>query len=208
MKLNGSGQKVGAAIILKVMSGNTVSFSLNASHTLQGGTTNSASLKDVLYSLANGKVASTGSGKGSLADFLCVKFKCWLNSMNKILVVDDDADFLYTVKTGLTDHGFIVQTILSQDEIYKSILIFEPTVILLDIYLEGADGRNICRGLKNHFRTKEIPIIFCSGDHKLKHEYHLSLAEDFIEKPFNTKVLADLLNVYCKKPPSIAEETM
>ncbi len=103
--------------------------------------------------------------------------------MKKILVVDDDLDFLFTIKSVLTDHGFIVDTVSTHDDIYKSILAFHPAVILLDIYLNGADGRNICRGLKNHFRTKNIPIIFCSRDGKLKDGYHEYMAEDFIEKP-------------------------
>src|SRR3954471_24873349 len=109
--------------------------------------------------------------------------------MKKVLVVDDDLDFLFTIKSVLTDRGFIVDTVHSQDDIYRSILVFDPSVILLDIYLNGADGRNICRGLKNHFRTKSIPVIFCSGDRKLKDSYTEFMAEDFIEKPLQINEL-------------------
>jgi chemotaxis family two-component system response regulator PixG len=123
--------------------------------------------------------------------------------MKKILVVDDDMDFLVTIKSVLTDHGFVVDTVYSQDDIYKSILIFEPAVILLDIHLDGADGRNICRGLKNHFKTKGIPIIFCSGDRGLRDEYHQSMAEDFIEKPLKVTDLVERLNNYCDIRPSL-----
>src|SRR3978361_382168 len=100
-----------------------------------------------------------------------------ISYMKKILVVDDDLDFLFTIKSILTDRGFVVDTVHSQDDIYRSILVFDPTVILLDVYLNGADGRNICRGLKNHFRTKNIPVIFCSGDKRLKDDYSEYLAE-------------------------------
>jgi DNA-binding response OmpR family regulator len=118
--------------------------------------------------------------------------------MKKILVVDDDTDFLLTIKSLLTDHGFVVDTVDTQDDIYKSILIFQPAVILLDIYLNGSDGRNICRGLKNHFKTKDIPIIFCSGDRRLKDGFHQYMAEDFIEKPLEIKMLVTRLNDFCK----------
>ena len=123
--------------------------------------------------------------------------------MKKVLVVDDDLDFLFTIKSVLTDRGFIVDTVHSQDDIYRSILVFDPSVILLDIYLNGADGRNICRGLKNHFRTKNIPVIFCSGDRKLKEGYTEYLAEDFIEKPLQINELVERLNGYCDTSPSL-----
>ena len=141
-----------------------------------------------------------------MAKFLCLTpeiLQTIHSMMKKILVVDDDPDFLYTIKTILTNYGFIVDTVESQDDIYKSILIFDPAVILLDVYLDGADGRNICRGLKNHFRTKNIPVIFCSGDRSLPEGYDQYLAEGFIEKPLKTKLLVELLNGYCNMPPSV-----
>jgi len=121
--------------------------------------------------------------------------------MKKVLVVDDDTDFLGTIKSILTDYGFIVDTVDSQDDIYKSILIFNPEVILLDIYLNGADGRNICRGLKNHFRTKNIPVIFCSGDRGLRTGYVEYMADEFIQKPLEIPLLIERLNHYCNIPP-------
>jgi len=122
--------------------------------------------------------------------------------MKKILVVDDDKDFLYSIKSILTEYGFIVDTVDTQDDIYKSILIFNPGVILLDIYLSGADGRNVCRGLKNNFKTKDIPVIFCSGDRGLRAGFDQYLAEDFIEKPLEISVLVERLNHYCNLPPT------
>lgn len=116
-------------------------------------------------------------------------------------MVDDDADFLFTIKSVLIDNGFIVDTVECQDDIYKSILIFAPQVIILDINLNGSDGRNICRGLKNHFKTQDIPIIFCSGDAKLREGFDQYLAEDFIEKPLEVKMLIERLNYFCSLPP-------
>ena len=118
--------------------------------------------------------------------------------MNKVLIVDDDLDFLETIKKILNDASFEVETISTQEDIYNYILSFNPQVILLDIYLNGADGRNICKGLKNHFRTRKIPIILCSGDSKEKDKYPEYMAEDFIEKPLNVENLIQRLNNYCK----------
>jgi RHS repeat-associated protein len=69
MKLNGSGQKLGAAIILKVMSGDVVDIAVKSFYK-SGGTANSpnSSLTDVLSSFANGIVTTAAGTKGSLTD--------------------------------------------------------------------------------------------------------------------------------------------
>ena len=122
--------------------------------------------------------------------------------MNKILIVDDDLEFLETMVIVLSDHNFEVKTTKSKDDIYKAILNFNPQVILLDIHLNGADGRDICMGLKYHYRTKDIPIILCSGDTNIQDNYPKNIVEEFVQKPFNYISLIVRLEEYCKKPPS------
>ncbi len=119
--------------------------------------------------------------------------------MSRILIIDDDVDFLQTIRIILSERGFKVETTFTQDYIYEHILNFNPDLILLDINLNGADGRNICMGLKNHFRTKDIPIILVSGDVKIKDDYLKYRAEDFIEKPFDYDSLVYRLNNHFKK---------
>lgn len=126
--------------------------------------------------------------------------------MNRILIIDDDIDFLQTIRIVLSERGFKVETTFTQDYIYEHIISFKPDLILLDINLNGADGRNICMGLKNHFRTKDIPIILVSGDVKIKDDYLKYQAEDFIEKPFDYDSLVIRLKNYSK--PSSSEDKM
>ena len=120
--------------------------------------------------------------------------------MNKVLIVDDDHDVLETLKTILAEKGFQVHTVDNQDEIYDNILAFKPKAILLDVKLKGADGRNICQGLKSHYMTKEIPIILFSADQKLKDTYQECLADAFIEKPVRLHKLVKRLKDYCYIP--------
>ena len=68
MRLNGSGQKIGAAIVLKVMSGDVVDVAVKAYYNTTTGTGTTPSVNDVLSSFANGMVAVAGGAKGSLAD--------------------------------------------------------------------------------------------------------------------------------------------
>ncbi len=66
-RLNGNGQKVGPAIILKVMYGDTVDIAAKSYYVSQTGTGTAPSLTDVLNSLANGIVNMTGGAKGTLS---------------------------------------------------------------------------------------------------------------------------------------------
>jgi RHS repeat-associated protein len=68
MKLNGSSQKVGAAIVLKVMSGDVVDVAVKAYYASQTGSGTNSSITDVLSSFANGVVSVAGGAKGSLSD--------------------------------------------------------------------------------------------------------------------------------------------
>lgn len=119
--------------------------------------------------------------------------------MSKVLLVDDDPDLLETLKSILTEEGFKIETAMHQDEIFNNIVSFEPNVILLDVNLNGSDGRNICKGLKSHYKTQKIPVILFSGDHKVKEHYKECLAEDFIEKPVEIETLVHRLKTYVQK---------
>jgi len=67
-RVNGTGQKMGPAILLKVMSGDSVSFGVKSFYK-SGGTVSSqnSSLQDVLNSLASGLMSVTGGAHGSIS---------------------------------------------------------------------------------------------------------------------------------------------
>ena len=67
-KLNGSGQKIGPSIVLKVMSGDVIDVSVKSFYRSQTGAgSNNNALTDILSSLATGIVSVSGSAKGTLA---------------------------------------------------------------------------------------------------------------------------------------------
>ena len=113
--------------------------------------------------------------------------------MSKILVVDDDPDILTVVQIVLSMNNFKVQTLSKSDDIARSIKTFVPELILLDIALAGADGREICKQLKNSNETKHIPVILFSAHHHPGKSIEDCKADGFISKPFETSHLVETI---------------
>ena len=113
--------------------------------------------------------------------------------MKKILVVDDDVDTLNVVKVVLKHHDFIVKTTSRWQIISKTIKTFIPDLILMDIDLEGADGSDICRTIKQSKETQHLPVILFSC-HNMPEEYLKECnAQGFLAKPFEPSNLIKIL---------------
>jgi Response regulators consisting of a CheY-like receiver domain and a winged-helix DNA-binding domain len=105
--------------------------------------------------------------------------------MPKIFIIDDDKDLLHVVKSLLAKRGFSVSTFIDWEIANDMIKKQEPQLILLDVFLSGIDGLDICKKLKASPYTKHIPILLFSAFPKIAesgiHDYG---ADDFIAKPF------------------------
>lgn len=106
-------------------------------------------------------------------------------NMPKIYVIDDDKDLLQVVKSLLLKKGFNVSTFMEWRIAKDAIKRLEPQLILLDVFLSGIDGLDICQKLKASPSTRHIPILLFSAFPKIAetaiHDYG---ADDFIAKPF------------------------
>ncbi len=105
--------------------------------------------------------------------------------MPRIYVIDDDKDLLNVVKSLLQKKGFDVSTFMDWKIANNSMKTYEPQLILLDVFLSGIDGLDICQKLKASPFTRHIPILLFSAYPKIAetaiHDYG---ADDFIAKPF------------------------
>src|SRR5487761_2061268 len=106
-------------------------------------------------------------------------------SMSRIFVIDDDKDLLTVVKSLLHKKGFNVSTFWNWEIAYKIMKLFKPQLILLDVFLSGIDGLDVCQRLKASPFTKHIPIILCSAYPLIAESAIRDYgAADFIAKPF------------------------
>ncbi len=113
--------------------------------------------------------------------------------MNKILVVDDDQDILKVVEIVLSMNNFKVETISKWEHIYNSIRSFSPDLILLDVALGSADGREICKQIKKSDDTKHIPVILFSAHYDLVNNIQEYMANGLVTKPFETSYLLETI---------------
>ncbi|OGS46481.1 MAG: hypothetical protein A2539_07765 [Elusimicrobia bacterium RIFOXYD2_FULL_34_15] len=109
-------------------------------------------------------------------------------SKKKIMIVDDDQEFLDEIKEVLTSSGYEVVTINDSSSTFEMVTKVKPDVILLDLNMPTKSGFEVASELKYSLLTKHIPIIAISG--YLKDEHYISLMEicgikKRIEKPIN-----------------------
>ncbi len=80
----------------------------------------------------------------------------------EILVVDDTPANLTMLRQMLSARGYNVQVCRTGEVAIKSATLMQPDLILLDIRMPDLDGYDVCRWLKTHPETAEIPVIFIS----------------------------------------------
>ena len=62
-------------------------------------------------------------------------------------------------------------------------------LLILDVILNGSNGRQICRDLKSNGKTNYFPIMLMSASPEYLAHPEVCQADDIIEKPFDIKAL-------------------
>lgn len=114
----------------------------------------------------------------------------------KILVIDDDDGIIQAFRVILEMAGYQFETSMNADVIKTFTKKNIPHLILLDVLLSGADGRDICFKLKKQALTKDIPIIMISAHPSAKKSIKEMGADDFLAKPFEMKALLSKIKKY------------
>lgn len=102
-----------------------------------------------------------------------------------ILIIDDNEDILYMIKVMLEMNGYKVNAKQDVVELESILIELSPDLILMDMLLSGADGREICKTLKANKKFSHIPVIMISAHPSARKECMENGADYFIEKPFD-----------------------
>lgn len=111
-----------------------------------------------------------------------------------IVSVDDSPTFLKEISRFLEDENFSVVTINDPVKAVMLIIRYKPNLILLDLHMEGIDGYELCRIIRNNSMFKNTPIIMVTGSKGIvdKVKARLVGASGYLTKPFTR---ADLLKM-------------
>ena len=107
----------------------------------------------------------------------------------KVLVVDDEPQFVAMVKMRLEANGYEVISTFNGNEGLKSAKQHRPDVILLDIMMPEKDGYTMLRELRADEQIRDIPVIVVSIKPAMKDLFEIEGVIDYIVKPFETEEL-------------------
>ena len=124
--------------------------------------------------------------------------------MKKILIIDDEPNIVFYLKTLLEDHKYAVLTALDSDEGCRLAGEELPDLICLDIMMPRKSGVTLYKEFKKNKKLKHIPVIIISGvenAYSFKEPKFRQLVPDkripeplaFFEKPVDVPALLALL---------------
>ena len=109
----------------------------------------------------------------------------------KIVIVDDDVLIRETVRLALDHAGYYVIAVGEADRALAVVRAEKPDLVIMDLYMPGADGRELIRSIKSDPATAATPVILFSGsDEAIDVVSGLqSGAVEYLGKPIDGEVL-------------------
>ncbi len=103
-----------------------------------------------------------------------------------IVVLEDDPDLCVLLETMLTYAGYTVHAIQRADNVFDVLDKSNPDLLLMDMWLSGTDGKDICRQVKND-NAYQLQILMISAHPNAATDCLAAGADQFIAKPFEMK---------------------
>jgi len=118
-----------------------------------------------------------------------------------ILVVEDEDDIAELIRYNLESEKYRVVVAATGEKGLDAARRSQPDLVLLDLMLPGMNGLEVCKALKAEPATASIPVVMVTarGD-EADIVMGLELgAEDYVTKPFSTKVLTARLKTVLRR---------
>ena len=118
----------------------------------------------------------------------------------KILIVDDDKQIVEVLSQMLSSDGYQIEKAFDGFEAGRKVIQFMPDLMILDLYMPGMDGFEVCRRVKKDSDTSHILIMALTGFDTPENEDRIMKAgaDGYMAKPVDKDELIqnieDILN--------------
>jgi CheY-like chemotaxis protein len=118
----------------------------------------------------------------------------------KILVVDDDPDFVEVARIVLENAGYRVVSASNGDEALAQVRSEKPDLMLLDVMMRTVtDGLDACLELRDDSVARFLPVVMVTSIASTDHSgdvstEHAACADVWLSKPVNPQVLLDTVS--------------
>src|SRR4030042_6944071 len=110
---------------------------------------------------------------------------------NTILVIDTDTEMIQKIMLALESEGYLFFTASSQDVSINMAKKVNPSLILINIGIEGASGLEICKAIHKTKTLENVPIVIITPHEGRIDSRYTALygIVDFLKKPFSDEEL-------------------
>ncbi|MFA7382822.1 MAG: response regulator transcription factor [Desulfurivibrionaceae bacterium] len=125
-----------------------------------------------------------------------------------ILVVEDDESIQQLVGYNLAKAGFHVLYADNGEQALSVIKREKPELIVLDLMLPGLNGFEVCKLVRKDPKTRTLPIVMLTAKSE-ENDMAAGLdlgADDYITKPFSTKILISRIKAALRRKDGLSEE--
>ncbi|MEW5950805.1 MAG: response regulator [Elusimicrobia bacterium] len=121
----------------------------------------------------------------------------------KILIVDDDKNFIETLKDSLKEKDINAEIKVSSSakESFELLASYVPDIIILDVQLGDMHGMDFMKTVKSSKRLSAVPVIFISAKYTEPADRASALlagAKAFFSKPVDIEELWKEISYYVK----------
>jgi len=119
----------------------------------------------------------------------------------RVVVVDDDADTVLSLRALLEDEGYEVRTVTSGPQALDAVRDYGADVLLLDIGMPLMSGYEVARTLRERYASAKPLLIAVTGRQSL-HDKSLARSTGFdhhLAKPYDPNELLGLLRQFANR---------
>lgn len=129
--------------------------------------------------------------------------------MQKILIVDDNADLL-TILSELLAREFVVATARSGEEALQIVEALQPDAVILDLQLPGMNGMETGTAIKARLAPRRVPILALTalaGTQERQEILNCGCCDDYLAKPAPLTTLRTRLDQLLGAPSAAFESS-